>query len=195
MRQRFVLVHVLSLSFFFVALWPTQAYSQLVIPKEQRLSDFNIPKVRFGVFAHNQGLIASKKEHGADLNGELVFEPVSWLFDAEPGVGFLLNNQGFTSFIYTGLSWELSIFKEAEEPGLFILPFFGMALHDGKLEPKGDRRGLGCRVVFREAIDLGWRFSEEWAVSITTDHLSHGGFCTDRNQGLDSSGVRLHWSF
>lgn len=158
-------------------------------------SEYGITKLRVGIFAHNKGLVASRVEHGTDANGEVVTEPVDWLFNAEPTYGLMLNGIGNTSYLYAGYSWELDVFEDEADTGLFVIPFFGLTVHNGKREPESKRRGLGCRVLFREAIEVGWRFSERWALSILTDHLSHGGFCEDRNQGLDNTGIRFHWRY
>ncbi|GAA3926423.1 acyloxyacyl hydrolase [Litoribacillus peritrichatus] len=165
----------------------------LLAPGAEADEDYLPQEVRLGMLAHNLGLIASKKEHGTDVNAELVWGELAWRLGGKPTLGVAINNLGYTSFVYSGLSW--SFYLDEHRTGLFVIPFLGLAVHDGELEPKGDHRGMGCRVVFREAIDIGWRFSEQYALSLVTDHLSHGGFCTDRNQGLDSSGVRLHIHF
>jgi len=156
-------------------------------------SELAVGQIRLGVFAHNQGLIASKVESGMDLNVELTLPPTESLWDAEPSAGLMLNNQGHTSFLYGGLSWEIGLLRETADKGLFLMPFLGLAVHNGEKEPKPDRRGIGCRILFREAIEVCWRFSKDWAVAVQTGHLSHGGFCSDRNQGLDNSGLRFHW--
>ena len=154
-----------------------------------------IKQVRVGLLAHNLGLIASKVEHGVDLNVEAVFNEIPVMLNGQPTVGVVVNNIGYTSFGYAGLSWQFDIDIGDTGQGLLIVPFFGAAIHDGEIQPEDDRRGLGCRLVFREAIDIGWRFSGRYAISVMTDHLSHGGFCEDRNQGLDNSGVRFHMRF
>ncbi len=161
----------------------------------EETSEPGINKLRIGLFYHNRGLIASRVEHGIDANAEVTTDPVAFLWDADPTFGAMVNGIGNTSYLYGGLGWEIDVFDDPASSGLFIIPFFGLAVHDGKREPESKRRGLGCRVVFREAIEIGWRFSEQWSVSVLTDHLSHGGFCEDRNQGLDNTGVRFHWYY
>lgn len=161
--------------------------------------DYNIQKLRIGVFAHNQGLIASRVEHGIDVNAEAVMSSLDFLWEAEPTFGFMVNGIGNTSYLYSGVSWEIDVFEDQARSGLFVIPFLGLSVHNGKREPESKRRGLGCRLLFREAIEIGWRFSEDasnaWSLSILTDHLSHGGFCEDRNQGLDNTGIRFHWYY
>lgn len=154
-----------------------------------------IQQVRMGLFVHNLGLIASRVEHGMDVNIEFEFTSLEYLFSAKPTVGAMINTIGYTSYLYSGLAWDFHWEETDSQSGFFISPFLGVAVHDGKLQPEGDHRGLGCRFLFREAIDIGWRFNKDWALSIMTDHLSHGGLCENRNQGLDNSGIRLHWRF
>ena len=88
-----------------------------------------------------------------------------------PTLGASINTAGDTSFLYTGLTWGGFVWK-----GLFIEGFFGLATHDGQLnshdpEPH-DRRQLGSRVLFREAIEIGYRFLDNHSVSIMLDTSS-----------------------
>jgi lipid A 3-O-deacylase len=52
---------------------------------------------------------------------------------------------------------------------------------------------LGSRVLFREQIALGYRWSEEWSGHIFAEHLSHGNILVSGrpNEGLDTFGFRL----
>ncbi len=111
-----------------------------------------------------------------------------------PTLGASINTAGDTSFLYTGLTWGGFVWK-----GLFIEGFFGLATHDGQLnshdpEPH-DRRQLGSRVLFREAIEIGYRFLDNHSVSIMLDHVSNAGLLADRNQGNDDVGLRYGYKF
>jgi len=191
-------------------IWPTISCAQNkaepigAVSQSQETVDapFGAEKLRLGIFAHNFGVVASRVEHGVDANAELSFKPIDALWGAEPTHGLMLNGIGNTSYLYTGFSWEWDVFEDGQRSGLFVIPFFGLAIHDGKREPEPKRRGLGCQLLFREAIEIGWRFNKEtldssqaWAISVLTDHLSHGGLCEDRNQGLDNTGIRFHWYY
>lgn len=52
---------------------------------------------------------------------------------------------------------------------------------------------LGSRVLFREQIALGYRWSEQWSGHLFAEHLSHGNILVSGrpNEGLDTFGFRL----
>jgi hypothetical protein len=55
----------------------------------------------------------------------------------------------------------------------------------------------GSRILFREQIALGYRWSDEWSTHVFVEHLSHGNILvSDRpNEGLDTLGVRASYHF
>ncbi len=52
---------------------------------------------------------------------------------------------------------------------------------------------LGSRILFREQIALGYRWSEQWSGHLFAEHLSHGNILVSGrpNEGLDTFGFRL----
>jgi len=156
-----------------------------------------VSELRFGVLAHNIGLIAESTEDGAQINIEARFRSPDFMkvvLSPRPTLGASINTAGDTSFVYAGLTWGGFVWK-----GLFIEGFVGLAAHDGELnsndpEPH-DRRQMGSRVVFREAIEIGYRFLENHSVSIMLDHYSNAGLFADRNQGNDDVGLRYGYKF
>jgi len=52
---------------------------------------------------------------------------------------------------------------------------------------------FGSRLLFREQIALGYRWSDEWSVHIFAEHLSNGKIIDQNapNEGLDTLGLRL----
>lgn len=171
-------------------------------PAEPRLrygegSLYGISELRFGVLAHNKGPIAEHTEHGAQINLEARFRSPDFMkiiLEPRPTLGISANTAGDTSFLYTGLTWGGFVWK-----GFFVEGFFGLAVHDGELNSKDpephDRRQMGSRVVFREAIEIGYRFLENHSVSFMLDHYSNAGIIADRNQGNDDLGLRYGYKF
>ncbi len=55
----------------------------------------------------------------------------------------------------------------------------------------------GSRVLFREQIAIGYRWSEDWSAHIFVEHLSHGNILVKNrpNEGLDTLGFRLSRHF
>ncbi len=145
---------------------------------------------KVGVLAHGEGPISNGREQGYDLNVEAVWD--TKILRAYPAVGIELNNQEFTNFLYAGLSWEGTMLGS-----LVWELFFGGAVHDGKLQPtQSNRRALGSRFLFREAIAIGMSVTQSMSVTIMYDHYSHSG--TDEslpNQGSDNTGIRFNFYY
>src|SRR5690349_20980658 len=72
-----------------------------------------VSQVNLGVLAHNVPILGEQKEHGVDLNGELLFaSPIPdgwvsgvaprwrWLLQPRPTLGFDANTNGYTSQLY-----------------------------------------------------------------------------------------------
>jgi lipid A 3-O-deacylase len=159
-------------------------------------SKYGVSELRFGVLAHNRRPIASKTESGAQVNMEARFASpgfLSILFEPRPTVGASINTAGDTSFLYGGLTWGGFVWK-----GLFVEGFFGMSVHDGWLDshdPDPPRRLMGSRVVFREALEFGYRFLDVHSLSFMVDHYSNAGWIAKRNQGNDDFGLRYGYKF
>lgn len=128
-----------------------------------------VSELRGGVLAHAYGpsVIDSRRESGIDINPEVLFAPPPlkffwYLFELRPTLGIDLNTNGQTTFGYGGLTWEWNI-----TPRFYADFFFGFAGHDGFLNntPR-DRHELGSHLLFREALELGWRIDQHYAVSL-----------------------------
>lgn len=155
-----------------------------------------VEEFRLGILAHNLGPIASRTESGIDINPELLFsspDAFEAIWSPRPMIGAVINTNDDTSFLYGGLMWDFDIVGD-----VFGGFSFGMAVHngnDGKETDSEGHRALGCWWLFRESIEVGYRLTDDVAASLYLDHVSHGGLCSDRNRGMDNSGVRLHYLF
>ena len=117
-------------------------------------------------------------------------EFLAFAWSPRPHIGFSVNSDGDTSQAYIGLSWEWTVWK-----GLFVGFSLGGAIHDGKLRTnRTDRNELGCRILFRESLELGYRFWERHSISAMLDHISNANLC-DKNEGLDNFGIRYGYLF
>jgi hypothetical protein len=157
-----------------------------------------VSELRGGVLAHAYGpsVIDSRRESGIDINLEILFAPPPlkffwYLFEPRPTLGLDINTNGQTTFGYGGFTWEWSITRR-----LYLDFFLGFAGHDGFLHnaPR-DRRELGSRLLFREALELGWRLNERHAVSLMIDHYSNAGYFDKKNQGNDNFGARYSYRY
>lgn len=152
-----------------------------------------LSEVRAGLLYHDVGIVSASTEEGADVNFEVLFAAPAFLeilFSPRPHLGASINTAGDTSQVYGGLTWGLDLWS-----GLFFEVALGGSVHDGELDAdKSDRNDLGCRILFREALELGWRFAEHHSISIMADHISNAGLCSD-NDGQDTAGLRYGYKF
>jgi len=152
-----------------------------------------LSEVRVGALAHDEGPFSHKKESGIDANVELLFNSPDFLkiiWSPRPHIGGNVNSSGDTSQGYVGLSWEWEFWR-------FMFGGFslGGAVHTGETTNAPlDRKELGCRVLFRESVELGVRFAERHSVSAFLDHISNAKLCST-NEGLENLGVRYGYKF
>jgi lipid A 3-O-deacylase len=157
-----------------------------------------VDEMRAGVFYHDAGIFGGQKEDGPDLNLELRFvspEFLSAIWSPRPHLGVHGNLAGDTSQLYFGLTWSFMLWPTGGADGLFLDASLGGSAHNGKLDTTDpDRKSLGSRVLFRESLELGYRFGEVHSISVMLDHISNANLA-DRNEGLDNLGVRYGLKF
>lgn len=152
-------------------------------------------EIRLGVLWHDEGPFSHRKEEGVDGNIEILFASPRWLDfigSPRPHVGGSFNSAGDTNQAYLGLTWDWSFWK-----GAFAEFSLGGAIHDGETDQGSaplDRKELGCPVLFRESIGLGWRFQNRHSISLHLDHISNAKLC-DTNEGLENVGIRYGYMF
>ena len=157
-----------------------------------------ISEVRVGASAHE---LEGPEKGTWNINGEVLFakpfttaDLFTSYFVPRPHVGASINVNGMTSFLYAGLSWTVDI-----GPAFFVEASLGGAVHNGNtqsnlaLVPR-DRNALGCSPLFRESASVGYRFTPNWSIMATVEHLSNAGICA-QNRGLTNVGVRLGYTF
>ena len=156
----------------------------------QALAQPTIDEWRVGLMAHD---VEDNDEKGADLNAELILnldiESESLLIP-RPVVGVSLNSDGDTSQIYGGGAWNIEIGED-----FFSEIMLGVVAHNGEtsMTDRPDDRELGCSVMFREALSLGYRMDESKSIMATVSHISNAGLC-DQNSGLTNAGLRFIFS-
>ncbi|MCH8092603.1 MAG: acyloxyacyl hydrolase, partial [Proteobacteria bacterium] len=107
-----------------------------------------------------------------------------------PHLGFSVNTGGDTDQFYAGLTWEWDFWRR-----LFAGFGLGGAIHDGETETsRTDRKELGCRVLFRGSLELGYRLTRRHGISLFYDQISNLAIC-DKNEGLETAGVRYGYRF
>lgn len=173
---------------------PVPSWQSEKLQSEKRPARFEAFEARFGVFSHDP---LGKEEGSVDINGELLaplpFDMSSlpeWLIP-RAHIGFSANTSGKTSHAYIGLSWSYDVTER-----FFIEASFGGAIHNGNTSERAEpgRNCLGCSPLFRESLSIGYRFTHNWNVMATIEHLSNAGLCSE-NRGLTNAGIRLSYLF
>ncbi len=171
-----------------------------------------VSEVRVGVLDHDAGRdnpTKTKEENTIDINGEILFAPMTVATSSIPFfqsmlspramLGFSANTAGWTNNGYGGLSWEWLL-----GAGFFFDFAFGMDIHDGQLQAGKTSTGaflidgrpnLGSRVLFREAVDIGYRIDPVNSVSAYAAHISNAGWIAPQNDGMNFLGLRYGFHF
>ena len=186
---------LLAVLFLAVGLIPTPARAQNVTDAE----------VKFGVLAHDAHFLKGK-EGGVDLNPEVIFwspvpgwwvdqapSYVRWMLQPRPTLGGLFNTAGYTNQYYFGATWTWQLASSVLRPddGITFGIFFGPGFNDGEIvATQPDRKSLGSHVLFREALELGYRITPVYQISGFIDHVSNGGLAK-QNQSINDVGVRF----
>jgi len=160
-----------------------------------------LSEIRLGVLKHSAAISTNTpKEKGVDGNIEVLFTSpdwLGWMWSPRPHIGASFNaSSDDTDQVYSGLTWEWNPLGD-----FFIDASLGFSAHNGRLhvdgadEDSGRRREFGCKVLFRESVELGYRIMKRHSVSLIWDHISHGGLCDDENEGMDNAGVRYGYRY
>ena len=167
-------------------------------------------EIRLGALLHDYGPFSSNEEDGFDGNIEMLFlspKALSFISSPRPHIGISYNSTGDTSYAYGGLYWEWSFWDE-----WFAGFSLGGMVHDGHLFGDKDgkkRKSLGCRMLFREAVNFGYRFKKHHAIMMHLNHSSNASLCKKNtrdgtaegrhnvvlNEGLESLGIRYGYMF
>ena len=165
----------------------------MIKPQSHNYTTNFISEIRVGALWHDQGPFSHRKEKGYDGNLEFLFTTPDYLakiWSPRPHVGISINSAGDTNQTYLGLTWEGKFYER------FFANFsLGAGYHDGyKVTSLLDRKSLGCKLLFRESLDIGYRFQHSHSIMAHLDHLSNAKLCSN-NEGLESVGIRYGYHF
>jgi lipid A 3-O-deacylase len=166
-------------------------------------------EVRLGALAHDPSELGGK-EHGTDINGELLFvSPVAdgfiaplpvwlrWVLQPRAHIGIDQNLDSYTSQYYFGATWTATLTRQVLKPSdsVFLGLGFGPALNNGHATTTlPDRQSLGSNVLFQLSADLGYQITPRWSAMLYFDHSSNGHLA-DHNQSLNNIGLRVGLRF
>lgn len=151
-------------------------------------------EVSFGLLHHDTDNLWSgfRRESGVDLNVEALFSPIGDVLGGQlhPALGASVNTAGDTSKAYAGLRWRYGFAER-----FFVGAGLGAAVHDGETDfVSRDKKALGSRILFHVPLEIGFRPTENYSVSLYFDHVSNG-FLADENEGMDTLGIRAATRF
>jgi hypothetical protein len=177
----------------------------LSLPAAGRAQNITEGALKLGILKHDPGFLGGV-EPGVDINPEIIFHspiPDSWAAEVpwylrfavqpRPTLGALVNTAGATNQVYFGATWSWLLASNVLNPGdgFTFGIFFGPGFNDGNIgPPRPDRKALGSHVLFREALELGYRITPRYEVSVYVDHVSNAGFARF-NQSLNELGGRF----
>jgi len=180
------------------------AVAVIAIPGTALADDVPFDEIRVGVYKHDASILGHQKERGEDINVEILFtSPVvlEKIASPRPNLGGLVNTAGQTDQLYTGLTWTWDFLQDVLTggDGFYLEGTLGISLHNGNIsvsEPADTQqdKSLGSRVLFREDVDIGYRFTPRWSLAISYNHISNANLAK-RNEGLNDFGVRVGFKF
>jgi lipid A 3-O-deacylase len=152
-----------------------------------------LSEIRVGALWHDQGPFSHRKEEGSDGNLEILFtspDILKAIWSPRPHVGLSVNSGDDTNQAYLGLTWEYGF-----SGNFFVNGSLGGAYHDGsKVTDRRDKKSLCYSILFRESVDVGYRFTGAHALMLHIDHISNAKLCST-NEGLESVGIRYGYHF
>lgn len=148
-------------------------------------------EIKIGVTQHDLGKkFTHRYEKGQNIIAEYIFDKDYEFLYALPHIGASINNQGYTSLVYSGLTWRCDFLKI-----MFVEATFGVAANNGETKIKHKkRRAIGSNIMFRESFSLGVSFGDIHNVSIMIDHTSNANL-TPPNPGLTDIAIRYGYNF
>lgn len=67
-------------------------------------------------------------------------------------------------------------------------------MHSGQTGKTTTDKELGSRVLFRQALEIGYDLDDQWSASVYFSHISNASLA-DENEGLNNLGLRIGFRF
>jgi hypothetical protein len=165
-----------------------------------------VSEIRAGVLAHDLPILGPQREHGADVNTEVLFvSPVSenavsgiapaarWLLRPRPQIGITRNFSGYTSQVYLG--FDLTAVPAHDllrsQDRLLVDLGFGGAINNGRTLASATKRlRLGSNVLFHPNVQIGYGIDSRYSVALFYEHSSNAHLAKV-NEGLNNIGIRF----
>lgn len=165
-----------------------------------------LSEIRTGVLAHDLPVLGPQREHGGDLNAEVLFlSPVPdhavsgippaarWLLQPRPQLGVTGNLSGYTSQAYVGLDWTVQAARRllrSADRLLFDVGFGGAFNNDRTSASMPNRALLGSNLLFHPSLQIGYGIDARYSVGLYYEHSSNAHLAKV-NEGLNNIGLRF----
>lgn len=147
-------------------------------------------EIKFGIMQHDFNTkLGHRYEKGQNFIIEYLFDKMPNFIRALPHIGASINNKGYTSNIYAGLTWQFDI-KDL----LTIEASFGGSINNSERLESKKKRALGSKLLFRESFSIGYLIDKTHSISIMIDHISSADI-RKPNPGLTDIGIRYGFRF
>lgn len=138
-----------------------------------------------GVMQHDLGAgFKQRHERGQNVIFEYAFSNKYDFLNGVPHIGATINNRGYTSAMYIGLTWRLNLPAD-----LFIDLTFGGGINNAEKKTPKKRQAVGSNLLFRESLSIGKHIGD-YTISIMVDHMSNARLAPP-NPGLTDFGMRV----
>lgn len=140
-------------------------------------------EIKVGLMEHKiDGRYKYKFEKGKNIIIEMGFNEKNLFNMFYPHVGVSINNKGYTSSFFTGITWHYNLTDI-----FFVEATFGGALNNAKKHIIKNK--LGSHILFRESLSIGIKTKNNHSISVIIDHMSNANIAS-RNMGLTDAGIR-----
>lgn len=154
------------------------------------VTNANAQEIKIGAMQHDfDTKLNHRHEKGKNIIIEYMLDKTQNFLGAFPHIGASLNNKGYTSNIYTGLTWQFDLGEN-----FLIEASLGASINNAERKQKAKKRALGSNILFRESFSAGLRFAKIHSITIIIDHISSADL-SKPNPGLTDIGLRYGYRF
>ncbi|MDP4708469.1 MAG: acyloxyacyl hydrolase [Rickettsiaceae bacterium] len=150
----------------------------------------NAQEIKIGIMQHDfDKKFKHRHEKGQNIILEYMSDKTQNFLRAFPHIGASINNKGYTSNIYTGLTWQFDLGEN-----FLIEASLGASINNAERKKTAKKRALGSNILFRESLSAGFRFDTTQSLTIIIDHMSSADI-SKPNPGLTDIGIRYGYRF
>jgi lipid A 3-O-deacylase len=154
------------------------------------VANANAQEIKIGIMQHDfDAKFNHRHEKGQNIIVEYMLDKTQNFLRACPHIGVSINNKGYTSNIYTGLTWQFDLGEK-----FLIEASLGASINNAERNKTAKKRALGSNILFRESLSAGFRFTQTHSITIIIDHMSSADL-SKPNPGLTDIGLRYGYRF